>query len=255
VTDGDADTCSWSYRVRFDEGAPDGLIRSSVLLRYTQDLAGHHSTVRGFGRDWYADRGITFVVRAADVRVLAPIPVGVELVGTTGVVGWRRVWARRRTSFIGPDGTLVADVAIDWVLLDARGAPTRIPDAFDAAFGAPRQLGPLARVDLGPTPPDAPSTEQLVRPQELDPMDHVNNAIYADWLDEAVMAAGGGVAVRAVPRLLRLDYARAAEPRTRIVMTAWNDGVGVWSCRIADADGKDLLRARLDPSGPADPAR
>ena len=43
-------------------------------------------------------------------------------------------------------------------------------------------------------------------------MDHVNNAVYADWLDEAVQGAGGTVAVRAVPRLARLEYARAAAP-------------------------------------------
>lgn len=31
--------------------------------------------------------------------MLAPIEVGSEIVGTTQVVGWRRVWARRRTDF------------------------------------------------------------------------------------------------------------------------------------------------------------
>ena len=43
-------------------------------------------------------------------------------------------------------------------------------------------------------------------------MDHVNNAVYADWLDEAVIGAGDVPAVRAVPRLVRLEYARSAEP-------------------------------------------
>ena len=44
-------------------------------------------------------------------------------------------------------------------------------------------------------------------------MDHVNNAVYADWLDEAVLAAGEAVArrSRAIPRLARLEYARAAD--------------------------------------------
>ena len=77
-------------------------------------------------------------------------------------------------------------------------------------------------------------------------MDHVNNAVYADWLDEAVIAAGGASAARAVPRLVRLDYARAAEPAARLVADAWPDD-GAWVCRIAHADGADLLRARLEP--------
>ncbi len=77
-------------------------------------------------------------------------------------------------------------------------------------------------------------------------MDHVNNAIYSDWLDEAVLAAGGNVAVRAVPRLVRLEYARAAEPAADLVADTWPDGEA-WVCRIAEADGVDLLRARLEP--------
>jgi len=85
-----------------------------------------------------------------------------------------------------------------------------------------------------------------VRPQELDPMDHVNNAVYADWLDEAILAAGGAGAPRAVPRRVQLDYARAAEPAANLVADVWPDG-GTWVCRVADANGSDLLRARLEP--------
>jgi acyl-ACP thioesterase len=246
VTPREPDRCSAPFRVRFDEGGPDGLIRTSVLLRYTQDLAGVHSSSRGFGRDWYADRGITWLVRAAEVAVVTPIPVGTELIGTTHVVGWRRVWARRRTEFRDAEGALMSWVHIDWVLLDDRGTPTRIPKEFDAVFGAPPATFGLARVDLGEVPVTPGRSEFTVRPQELDPMDHVNNAIYSDWLDEAVLAAGGKAAVRAVPRLVRLEYARAAEPAAHLVADTWPDGEA-WVCRIAEADGADLLRARLEP--------
>jgi acyl-CoA thioesterase FadM len=240
------DSCSAPYRVRFDECGPDGLIRTSVLLRYTQDLAGLHSEARGFGRSWYAERGITWLVRAAEIAVVAPIRVGAELVGTTVAVGLRRVWARRRTEFRDADGTLVCWVNIDWVLLDARGAPTRIPKEFDAVFAAPPATFGLARVDLGDVPAAPARSEFTVRPQELDPMDHVNNAVYSDWLDEAVLATGGASAVGAVPRVVRLEYARAAEPAAHLIADAWPDG-DAWVCRVAEADGADLLRARLEP--------
>ena len=77
-------------------------------------------------------------------------------------------------------------------------------------------------------------------------MDHVNNAVYADWLEERVMAAGGRADVRSIPRVVRLDYARAAEAGETVEATTWRDRSGHWSCRIADADGADLLRARLE---------
>ena len=195
------ETCSAPYRVRFDEAAPDGLLRTSVVLRYAQDLAWFHSSARGFTRAWYAERGLTWLARAAEVAVLGEVRVGDDLVGTTRVVGWRRVWARRRTDFVDANGATVAWTNVDWVLLDARGAPTRVPKDFERIFWAPEATFPLGRVALAPAPADAgrATTTIQVRPQELDPMDHVNNAVYADWLDEAVLRAGARDAVRVDP--------------------------------------------------------
>jgi acyl-ACP thioesterase len=245
------DRCSAPYRVRFDEAAPDGRLRTSALLRYAQDLAWFHSARQGFTRAWYGERGLAWLARAAEVAVLTAVRVGDELVGTTRVVGWRRVWARRRTEFTDATGALVAWTHVDWVLLDARGAPTRIPTEFDAAFGAPGADFPLGRVDLGPVPDDASVATFSVRPQELDPMDHVNNAVYADWLDERVGAADGertSALVRALPRVVRLEYARAAGPGMRVTSAAWPDtDQAAWSCRFTDPEGADLLRARLEP--------
>ena len=247
------DACSAPYRVRFDEAGPDGLLRTSVLLRYAQDLAWYHSANRGFDRAWYASRGLTWLVRAAEVAVLAEVRVGDELVGTTRVVGWRRVWARRRTEFVDTTGRLVARVEIDWVLLDSRGSPTRIPPEFDAFFGGEEGGIKLARVDLEPSPATADTGRFVVRPQELDPMDHANNAVYADWLEERVLAAGGmtgQTAVRAIPRLARLEYARAAEAGSTVEASTWRDADdgGSWSCLLTEAASKiELLRARLEP--------
>lgn len=239
------DTWSAPYRVRFDEAGPDGMVRTSVLLRYAQDVAWHHSATRGFDRAWYAQRGLAWLVRAAEVAVVAPAAVGSELVGTTRVVGWRRVWARRRTEFRDATGSLAAWTQIDWVLLDARGAPTRIPAVFEPVFGAPTATFGLARVALGEPPGDARRLAFKVRPQELDPMTHVNNAIYADWLEEAVTEAGAGFMTRAVPRLERLEYAAPADAGARLTAEAWQTAGG-WSYRLCDAAGQELLRARLE---------
>ena len=115
---GEPDACSAPYRVRFDEAGPDGRLRTSVVLRYAQDLAWFHSASRGFTRAWYAERGLAWLARAAEVHVLADVRVGDELRGTTRVVGWRRVWARRRTEFVDATDALVAWTHVDWVLLD-----------------------------------------------------------------------------------------------------------------------------------------
>jgi acyl-CoA thioesterase FadM len=242
----EADAWSVPYRVRFDEAGPDGRIRTSVLLRYAQDVAWHHSTNRGYDRAWYAERGLAWLVRAAEVGVLASITVGSELVGTTRVVGWRRVWARRGTEFRDASGALVAWAQIDWVLLDARGAPTRIPAEFEPAFGAATATLGLGRVALGDPPQRASRSAIKVRPHELDPMGHVNNAIYADWLEEAVIAAGEPSAPRAVPRVERLEYAAPADPDAELTAETWRNEGG-WSFCVRDGSEIELLRARLEP--------
>jgi acyl-ACP thioesterase len=240
------DRCSAPYRVRFDETAPDGRIRTSVLLRYAQDLAWFHSSFHGFTREWYRERGLTWLARAATVTIDGELRVGDEIVGTTQVVGWRRVWARRRTDFVDGTGSTVAWTNVDWVLLDERGAPTRVPKVFDGVFWAPDATFPLGRVPLDDPPPDAVRREIRVRPQELDPMDHVNNAVYADWVDEGILASAGEADVRALPRTMRLEYARAVDASATVAAETWRDDSG-WSCRIRDASGADYLRARLEP--------
>lgn len=251
---GERRTWSTGLRLRFDEAGPDGLLRTSTLLRYAQDLAWQHSDRRGFTRAWYADRGLVWLARAAVVGVEGEVRVGDDLAGTTSVVGWRRVWARRRTTFHDRAGRLVAWTHVDWVLLDARGAPTRIPPEFDRAFAASTGDGAdartLARVEPGPAPADADAATFAVRPHELDPFGHVNNAVYADWLEERVMAAGGPAAIeltRALPRTMRLEYARPADRGMVVTGQTWADPGGGWWCRCAGPDGKDLLRGRLEP--------
>lgn len=253
MTAPDTRTCSVAFRVRFDEAGPDGLLRTSSLLRYAQDLASYHSAALGFDRAWYAERGLAWLARTATVAILATIAHGSSLTGTTQVVGERRVWARRRTDFVDGAGQMVAWTHVDWVLADARGAPTRIPPEFEAAFGTPRATFPLGRVELGPSPADATTTDFTVRPQELDPMDHVNNAVYADWLDEAILGAGDEALVRRIPRVVRLEYARSAEPGAALSAAVWQDGSG-WSYRLIDDTGGELLRARLESAGSELPA-
>jgi acyl-CoA thioesterase FadM len=251
------DTCSAPFRVRFDEAGPDGRLRTSVSLRYAQDLAWYHSAARGFDRAWYRARGLTWLVRTAHAAITGDVRTGDELTGTTRVLGWRRVWARRRTEFVDGAGAQVAWVEIDWVLLDARGAPTRVPAEL-GDFGAPEAAFQLGRVSLAEPPTTADHATFRVRPQELDPMDHVNNAVYADWLEERVLAAGGVAGadlVRAVPRTIRIEYARPAPSDATVVADTWPDDAGAgWSCRLSDADGTVLARARLEPGMSADQA-
>ena len=238
-----------SYRVRFDEAGPDSRLRTSGFMRYAQDLGWLHSTDLGFGQAWYAEHGLTWLVRAAELRIDAAPAMGSRLVARTAIVGIRRVFARRRGEFLLEDGTSAGWVHTDWVLIDRRGALTRIPEVFSEVFGGTDPMGPIGRIPLPPTPPDAVVRRFAVRPHELDPLNHVNNAVYLDWLEECIADAAGPEHSdgpgRALPRRYRMEFAMAAEAGDELAAAAWPDGAG-WSYRLTGVnDGIDRFRARV----------
>ncbi len=242
----DALSLSAPYRVRFDEAGPDGLLRTSGLLRYAQDVAWRHSEERGLTRAWYAERGLAWVVRAAELEVIEAIPMGIVLEVATRVVGYQRIWAQRRAEARLPDGRLAAWVRTDWVMIDARGRPTRVPAEIPGTFPAPLLDEPLLRVPLPSTPGVATETFVPVRPHELDPMNHPNNAVYVDWIEECLTLAGsdGASAVGRRPRHLALEYAAAAAPGSTVTTATWRHDGG-WAVRLSDPAGADLMRATV----------
>ena len=233
------------YRVRFDEAGADGRARASTILRYAQDIAWRHSEDRGFDRSWYADRGRWWVVRSVDLEIVAPVLMGRTVRLSTAVIGHRRIWARRLGEARLVDGSIAARILTDWVILDDRGRLVRIPEAFGEAFPNPEIEGEIIRVPPVPIPAGAVQIALGVRPQEIDPMAHVNNAVYLDWIDHA-LAVAGLAAATAVPRRLRLEYVASAGPGDEVEAVAWPiDSIGGgWRAVVRRVvDGLDLVRA------------
>lgn len=239
-----------TYRVRFDESGPDGTLPGSGFLRYAQDLAWLHSEAAGFGRAWYGERGLTWLIRAVELDVLDEIEYGAELDASTEVLGFRRVWARRRSEFTrrGTERD-VGSAVIDWVLLNERGSPVRVPAEIVRLFGDDTRdaFTPL-RVDLPPAPPDAGRCVFEVHRGELDPLGHVNNAAYLDYMDDHLVSAGRPAEVSRLPRRYRVEFMAPAEPGMSLVGRGWDDELA-WCYLLETADGRELLRARLETDG------
>jgi hypothetical protein len=83
----------------------------------------------------------------------------------------------------------------------------------------------------------------------------VNNAVYLDWLEEAVVAAAGPDAgasgIDALPRRYRLEYAAAADAGMGLADAVWRDDDGTWSYRLTAAGGAEVFRASIESPGGA----
>ena len=230
-------------RVRFDEATATARCRASAHVRAMQDVAWAHSESLGFDLPWYRARGRFWLVRCLVLDIRRPVGPGVVLTVTTEVTAMRRIWARRESDFILPDGTTIGHGIVDWVMTTDRGAPARIPPELLDRFGPDAALEP-ARIDAVPVPADARETCLRVAPRDVDPMGHANNAVYVDWLEEAVIRSGGAATVEALPRRYHLEFLAPAQPGSTVVARTWRDGTG-WRATISDEDGVELLRARL----------
>jgi acyl-ACP thioesterase len=234
-----------AYRARFDECGPSAVLRSSGLMRWAQDCAWIHSERLGFGREWYSARGLWWLVRCAELNIVGDVAMGETISVTTTVVGYRKVWARRRTEFARAGGERVATALTDWVITDARGAPTRVPDEFVALMGGRVPTFTPGRVLLPPAPPDASRSDLDPRPADIDPMAHVNNAAYIDYFDESLAQAGDAAWATRLPRRYRLEYVAAAAPGERLTAETWPLADG-FAHRLTGPAGAELLRATLD---------
>jgi acyl-CoA thioester hydrolase len=195
------------FRVRSTDCDAVGHVNHAVFLRYMQETAIEASADAGYDSAWYDETGTGWVIRRSRIDYLHPIRHGDAIDVNTYVVNVRRVRSQRNYDItrVG-DGMPIARAATDWVFIDRRtGAPKRIPDDAPARF---MPDGPDPNVDLIldlPSPPDAPPSDAFhiarrVYFYEMDEYQHVNNAVYLSYLEQAAIDAGVSLGFDA-PRL------------------------------------------------------
>jgi acyl-ACP thioesterase len=232
------------YRVRFEEATANETMRTAIYLAWAADVAWQHSTLLGFGRDWYSERGLFWLVRAVKLDVLAPIRTYGGAFMSTQVAGYRRIAARRHSEVRDASGELLARLEIDWVMTNERGVPTRVPDDFHKFVVDGTATFDMLKVGLPPAPPDAAEQTFRVRRHDLDPLDHVNNSVYIDYLEEALEAAGQGALLTATPRRYEIDFVASAERGNLLVGRTWPLGEG-WAYLLSREDGIEIFRGRV----------
>jgi acyl-ACP thioesterase len=233
------------YRVRFEEATTVESVRTAIYLAWAADIAWQHSTLLGFGRDWYTRRNMFWLVRSVRLEIYRPIKTYGMVYMTTQVMGYRRIAAHRHGEVRDSDGDLLASLEIDWVMVNEKGVPTRVPDDMLQFVADPLATFNLFKVALPAMPPDAAERTFHVRRRDLDPLDHVNNSVYIDYFEEALEAAGQGALLTATPRSYEIDFVAAAERGNTLVDRTWQTAGG-WAYRLSRDDGTEVFRARIN---------
>jgi acyl-CoA thioester hydrolase len=232
-------------------------LRTVALLRYLEQLATAASTAAGFGGDWYTARQTAWVIRTLYLERLGAVAYGDILTLTTWVSSMVRVRSWREYELRQADGTPVAAGRVEWVYVDrVRQVPRSVEPEIVAQFFT---LPPMALVTPVPSLPPASRPPHTVTRRtwryEADSLGHINNTVYADWLEEAagdaVRAWGIALAEPAAPGLLlhpaatTITYLRSVQPGDTVLITT--------TCAGADPDGTTLALAQTItyPDAPA----
>lgn len=167
-----------------------GDLRNASLLRLLQEAATRASTHAGFDAAYYERTGMMWLVRRTTLTRLGRVRYGDGLDVETWIADFRRVRSQREYE-VRADGRVVARASSDWVYVDrSLGRPRRIPVEWSKAFPSV-DASSAARIPFPETtpPPSAPTLHRRVELHDLDALQHVNNANYVSYLEQAALDA------------------------------------------------------------------
>lgn len=248
------------FRARHYELDAFGYLSNVNLVRYMQEAAIEASTALGFGLDWYSERNVGWIVRRLTVRYHAAAQYGDEIAAATWLSGLRGVRSIREYDLTRTrDGSRIARGRAEWVYMDFQtGEPTRVPDAWAEAFnlkGKPEDLG----VRLNEARPTEGAYRYTSRRQvqfhELDTVQHVNHAVYLQWIEQAHRDVLRGLGYASERQLHdgafalqgghEIQYFAAAVENEPIEIVTWlsetTETGAAWTHEIYNADTRKLL--------------
>ncbi|MEW5717212.1 MAG: thioesterase family protein [Chloroflexota bacterium] len=250
-------------RVRHHEMDARGELPNSALFRLFQETAMRVTRDAGFGVEWFMERRTVWLVHQMTVEHLRAIRYPDELDVTTWISDAQKVRTHREyLARNAATNEIVARGRAYWVHLNGETfVPTRIPAEIITRFD-PNGVRAVPRIEprAYPTPsaPIAHRARRRVQRYEADGMQHVNNAVYIDWLEEALADA-----IAAHPSTLRrsaqdarrlcvrrhdIEYARSALPGDEVEIVTRLIGAGhcasAWELEIRRAE-ELLVRDRI----------
>jgi len=256
---------SRTFHVRHYELNGRGEVNHAVYLNYFQQAAIEASADAGYDPERYRAMGVVWLVRKTIIEYGRPAVYGDALRAQTWISEFRRVQTHReyRLTHIA-SGQTVACARMNWAFLNHRTfAPVRIPPEMVAAF-AP--TGERAVRQLQPAQDETPLadarryiTHRRAQLYETDLEQHVNNAVYLNWIEQALwdacaaagvphLIAPAGDGLRLVARRHELEYRRPAVAGDEIEITTWLHAIApahhTWLHELRRvADGALLVRA------------
>ncbi len=175
---------STQRRIRLSDMDAGGRLRLDAVARYLQDAAGDDVDEMG----WGAPRHL-WVMRRIRVEVVVPLVADRHVELSTWCSGLGTVAAGRRLSLTGDRGGRIEADSV-WAHLGPDGRPARLDESFTVYAEAAGGHRVSTRLELPDPPGDAARAPWPLRTSDVDLMDHLNNAVHWQAVEESLAAIG-----------------------------------------------------------------
>lgn len=254
-----------AFRVHYLECDTYGRVHPAAYMRYAQESATDAAAAAGYDQKRHEELDRTWLIRETDIEYLHPLHYGDSVQVKTWVVDFRRVRSVRAYEFrnVG-SGELVARAFTDWVHLElSTGKPVAIAPEMKAAFfpeGPPPPAPARARFPAAPAqPPGAFRQRRRAEWRDIDPVGHVNNAVYLTYIQDGALQSlaslgwpvsrmeAEGVAI--ATRSHRIEYRQPTPLDDELEIITWLSDLGDatvvrHTVITRPGDGAKITRAR-----------
>lgn len=179
------------FRVRFSEGNAFGIVSSSHILRYFVEAAWDWGASEDLGLQQSEQARLLWLIREMEFESFRPLRINDSFYVTVWLMEWKRVRGARGFEIRSSENDELLVRGVNQIaLLDSENlrlipAPEGMIERF--LLENPRTIPNHRFPRFSEAPKGAFHTFRQVEWRDLDLYEHVNNAIYTDYIEEAAM--------------------------------------------------------------------
>ncbi|MFN2107424.1 MAG: thioesterase family protein [Candidatus Promineifilaceae bacterium] len=181
------------FRVRWSEMNANGQVSLAGYFRYLMETAWDWGASGGLGFAENEALGLAWLIQEMEIELYRPLSAGEVFDFTIWLLEWRRMRGTRCFELRLAEGNkLVARGAQKVVVLDSKSfRPVRVPEEIMANFTMenPRSFERQQFPEFEADPEKAYRTQRVIEWRDLDLLNHVNNATYADFAEQTAVLA------------------------------------------------------------------
>jgi acyl-CoA thioesterase FadM len=226
-------------RSAFETG-PDGSLHHANVVRIALQAGYLVTDALGMTTEFFTANGTTIILRGVHVEFESLTRDNETLTLTTWLTNARRFRGFRQLRMTGDDGRSVANVRLDWVYLNlTTQAPARFPPEMLTRIGDEVESACKHEWVVGELLGERHVASRVAEHHEIDINNHVNTAVYVEWLEQAWCEATGQLP--AVIAGHHTDFLRSAVVGDAVKIETQQCGPNIWQQAIKHARTDEVL--------------